>query len=179
MQSVSNNSKTIKLLPVLYSKVFAITSSFIWVSMLIHMQASSFISVLEAKAEASIKFTSGQSSQLLSVSTQEVPRESPLCVNTPGVREAVAGAVDHGAYGVVWPAETLLAQCLLCHLEIVFSHLPLVLLLWPDQVKFLLDDHFVMIPYKKMNFGVFVLDLRLDDNDDADCGWWRKLYFPP
>ena len=30
-----------------------------------------------------------------------------------------------------------------------------------------------------MNFDVFGLDLRLDDNDDADCGWWRKLYFSP
>ena len=45
--------------------------------------------------------TSRQSSQLLPVCTQEVSRESPLCVHTPRVGEAIAGAVDHGADGVV------------------------------------------------------------------------------
>ena len=106
--------------------------------------------------------TSSLFSQLLSVCRQEVPGEPPLGVYAPGVREAVAGAVDHCAHRVVGPAEALLAQRLLGHLEIVFGHLPLLLLLRPDQVELLLDNHFVMIPLQKMNIGVVSMDLGLD-----------------
>ena len=82
-------------------------------------------------------------------------------------------AVDHGAHRVVRPAEALLTQSLLGHFEIVFSHLPLLLLLRPDQVELLLDNHFVMIPLEEMNIGVVALDLGLFAfvSDDAVCGW--------
>ena len=43
------------------------------------------------------------------------------------------------------PAEALLAQCLLGHLEVVLGHLPLLLLLHPHLVQLLLDDHLVVI----------------------------------
>ena len=94
---------------------------------------------------------------ILPVGTQQVPAESPLGVPAPRVREPVTVAVDHRADRVVRPAEALLTQRLLGHFEIVFSHLPLLLLLRPDQVELLLDNHFVMIPLEEMNIGLVLL----------------------
>ena len=83
---------------------------------------------------------------VLLVRGQQVPAESSLDVPAPGVWEPITGAVDHGTDRVLRPAEALLAQTFLRHLEVVLRHLPLLLLLSPHLVQLLLDDDLIVIP---------------------------------
>ena len=82
---------------------------------------------------------------ILPVGTQQVPAEPPLGVPAPWVREPVTVAVDHRADRVVRPTEALLTESLFGHLQIMFGHLPLLLLLSPHLVELLLNDDLVMI----------------------------------